>query len=103
MANSTRDGHRRDRQLEGRRQPFGNGGRDRLIRAKRRPEIAGGEPLQKAAVLDVERPVEPEPSAQLGDVLRRRAVAEHRLHRIAGHEMDEREDERRDAEENGNR
>ena len=37
------------------------------------------------------------------DVLRRRALAQHRLRRIAGHEVDQREDERRDAEQHGNR
>ena len=39
-----------------------------------------------------------EAPAQVGDILGRRAVAEHRLHGIAGHEMDQGEDERGHAE-----
>ncbi len=94
--------HRGERQLEGRRQPLDDGGGDGLVGAERRSQIAADRSLQEGTVLDQERPIEAEPPAQIGDVLRRRAVAEHGLHRIAGHEVNEREHERRDAQQDGN-
>src|SRR5204862_201241 len=75
----------------------------RLVRAERRAEIAAGEILQINAVLQVERTIEAEPAAQFDDALLRRALAEHRPHGIAGDEVDEREDEGRDAQQHGNR
>ena len=44
----------------------------------------------KCAVLHEQRTIEPEPCAQFVDVLRRCAFTEHRLHGIAGHEVDQR-------------
>jgi len=43
-----------------------------------------------------------EPFAKLRDVFRGGAFAEHRLHRIAGEEMDQREHEGGHSQENGN-
>ena len=91
------DQHRRERQLEGGGQAIENRRRHRLIRPQRHAEVPGREALEESGVLHVQRPIEPQSAAQLRDVLRRRALAEHRLNRIARHEMDEREDERRDA------
>ena len=71
--------------------------------AERRAEIAAHEPGRNDAVLRQQRPVEPERRPQPRDFLLRRAFAEHRLRRIAGHEVDQREDERRDAEQHRNR
>ena len=59
-------------------------------------------PTRNDLYCDKERPVETERVPQLGDFFLRRAFAEHRLRRIAGHEMDQREHERRDAEQHGN-
>ena len=53
---------------------------------------------QEGAVLLEQRPIEAEARAQLGHVLGRGGLAEHRLRRVAGNEVDQREDERRDAE-----
>ena len=52
-------------------------------------------------VLRQERLIETEAGAELGDVLRRGAVAEHGLRRITRHEMDQRKHERGDAEQHG--
>ena len=62
------------------------------------PRSPRDEAGQERLVLHEQRPVEAERLAQLRDILGRGAFAEHRLRRIAGHEMDQREDERGDAE-----
>ncbi len=98
-----RRAHRRERQLKSSRQPFGNSGGNRLARPERHAEITLCQPREKAAVLHVQRAIEPEPAAQNRDVLRRGAVPEHRLHRIARHEMNKREHEGSHAEEDRNR
>ena len=64
-------------------------------------EIALPNALENHPVLDVQRAIEAELRAQLHDLLRRRALAEHRLDRIPRHEMEEREDERGDAQQDG--
>jgi uncharacterized protein (TIGR02246 family) len=51
----------------------------------------------------VQRVIQTQPCAQALHVLRRRRVAEHRLRRIAGHEVDEGEDERRHPNQDGDR
>ena len=103
--NRKKDGndHRCRCQLNRRRQTLGYRCGDRLIRAERDTEIALRQPLEKAAVLHVQRSIEAEPAAQIRDVARRGAVSEHRLDRIARHQMNEREHEGRHAQENGNR
>ena len=75
----------------------------RLVRPQRHAQIAARGAREKRGVLNEQRPVEAEPAAQLGDAFGRRGIAEHRLDRIAGNEMDEREDERRDAQQDRNR
>src|SRR4029453_4186826 len=45
--------------------------------------------------------IEPDPGADVGDLLRRGALAEHSQRRIAGNEMDEAEDQYGNAEQDG--
>ena len=97
------DGHRRERQLRGRRHALENLLQHRLIVPQRHAEIAARQPLEKRSVLHEQRPVEAETLAELRDVLRRGAFAEHRLRGIAGNEVDERKDQRRHAEQHRDR
>ena len=104
MAIDDRDDHRRDAPARGspacaRRSPRSPAGSSGATCPDRRTAAR----FRNADVLHVQRPVEAELGAQFGDVLRRRALAEHRLRRIAGHQMDQREHERRDAEQDRNR
>ena len=66
--------------------------------AERRPEIAARDAGQERAVLRQQRPVEAERRPQPRDFIGRGAFPEHRLRGITGHEVDQREHERRDAE-----
>ena len=61
-------------------------------------EIAADEPLEVPPVLFGQRPIETQARAQLRDVFRRGAVAQHGLRRVARHQVNEREDQRRHAE-----
>ncbi len=60
-------------------------------------------PVRNVRVLLEQRPIETERLPQLRHFLVGRALAQHRLGRVAGYEVDEGEDERRDAEQDGNR
>ena len=71
-----------------------------LARARR---LALRQTLQKDTVLLEQRPIEPEAVPQLFDVGLRSGLAEHGLCRVAGDEMDQRADERRDAKQYRNR
>ncbi len=75
----------------------GDGRGDRLVGPERRAEVAAHGAADKRAVLREQRTIESEPRAQLRDVLRRRALAKHRLHRVAGDQVNQREHERGDA------
>ncbi len=66
----------------------------------RSPRTSSG---QKRDVLLEQRAVEPEPAAELLHVGLRGGFAQHRLRRVAGNEVNQREDQRRDAEQHGNR
>ncbi len=103
IAKQDRHHHRRHRQLERRRQPLEDDVGDRLVGAQRRAEIAAHDAARERSVLLQQRAIEPELRAQLRHVLRRRALAEHRLHRIAWHQVNEREDERRHPDEHRDR
>ena len=89
--------HRRHRQLDRRRHPLGDRRCDTLPGAQRPAEVADDRPSQERAVLDVERPVQTELLPEVGDILAGRALAEHRFDRVAGYQMDERENQRCDA------
>ena len=97
------DGHRRERQLRGRRHALENLLQHRLIVSQRHAEIAARQSLEKRSVLHEQRPVEAEPLAELRDVFRRGAFAKHRLRGIAGNEVDEGKDQRRHAEQDRDR
>ena len=75
----------------------------RRASAQRRPEIAGDRAGEKAPVLLEEGPVEAKLPAQRIHVCLRRRLAEHGLGGIAGNQMNQREHQRRDSEEHGNR
>src|SRR5262249_39952918 len=76
---------------------------DRCAVAERRTEVTADHAAEEASVLHEQRLVESERMTKLSDVLLRRAFAEHRLRRIAGHQMDQREHERGHADENRDR
>ena len=117
------DNHCRPGELDRRGHALENGGRNRLVRAKRASEIPAQRTPEKTAVLFDQRAVqtesravlrdgagqerqvlleqraiEPEPLPQFVDIGLRCRLAEHRLRRIAGNEMNEREHQGRDAE-----
>ena len=101
-AERDRDGHRHNhgdyRKLRGRAEPLGDLAPDGRAIAERRAEIADDEPREKVTVLREQRPIETELRAQVAEVRRRRRFTEHRRHRIARDEVDQRKDERRHAE-----
>ena len=72
IANSDRHDHRRERQLDRRRQPLGDLRGDRLFVRSDVPRSPRASPVEERAVLLEQRPIEAEPRAQLRDVLRRR-------------------------------
>ena len=65
---------------------------------QRRPEIAGGDALHEAGVLDEQRTVQAETGPHLGDVFRRCAFAEHHLGGVARQHVEHREDDDRGRE-----
>ena len=65
-------------------------------------EIAPHDTVEKRHVLHQQRPVEPEPLAQLIHLFLRGALPQHGGGRVARDEMNEREDERRHADEHRN-
>ncbi len=97
--NQDRHRHRGGSQFDGRRHPFGDRGRHFLVGSNRRAQISCDHAGHETAVLNVQRPIETQALSEGFDVLRRRAVAEHRLHRIAGNQMNEEEHEGGNAEE----
>ena len=76
---------------------------DRRSRPQRNAEVAAQHPGKEGRVLLEERPIQAEPAAQLFDILLGGRFAEHRLRRIAGNEMNQREDEGGDAQKYRNR
>ena len=96
-------GHRRERELRGRGHALENLLQHRLIVSQRHAEVAAHQSLEKRSVLHEQRAIEAETLAELRDVFRRRAFAEHRLRGIAGDEMNERKDQRRHAEQDRDR
>ena len=100
--NHHRDEHRRKRELDGRRQTSGNRRRHAFVGPERHAKIATRHAHQERRVLHVQGAVQTEAGPQFDDAFRRRCIAEHRLHRIAGDEMNERKHERRDAQQDGN-
>ena len=88
IAMAQRHEHGGKRKLDGRRQPRRDGRRHRFVRPQRHAQIAARGAREERGVLNEQRPVEAEPAPQLGDALRRGGIAEHRLHRIAGNEME---------------
>ena len=66
-------------------------------------EVAVEQAAEPAAVLGEQRPVEAEILADRGDVLRRRAEAEHRPHRVARDEADQQEHEHAEREQHRDR
>ena len=65
-------------------------------------KIADGESAQICGVLLQERTIEAELMAHTDNVGGRGGLTEHRNHRIARHEMDDREGQRHDTERDGN-
>jgi hypothetical protein len=86
--------HADERQLQRRREALAEDRQHRLAAAQRMSEVAAHQPAEEGAVLHEQRPVEPEVVAQRRDVGALRPLAEHDLHRVAGDDVDEREDER---------
>ena len=76
---------------------------DRRSVAERRAEIAAYRATDERDVLREQRPIEAEGMPQRRHFFSGGGFAEHRLRRVARHEMNEREDKRRDAEEHRDR
>jgi hypothetical protein len=80
-ADQSREEHRADRQLEGRREPLADFLRDRAARRDARAEVSGADRLEVAPVLLVEGVVEAVLVADLRDRLVRRPLSQQRLRR----------------------
>ena len=102
-----RDGQRHEhggeRKFDGGGQPRRDGRGNAFVRPQRYAQVAARGALEKRGVLNVQGPVKPEPAPQFSDALGRCGIAQHRLDRVAGNEMEEGEDQRRDAKQNRNR
>ena len=95
--------HRRERQLRGVRQLLANLRRDRRVVRNDVPRSPRTTPPRNARYCVSSGRSRPSECRSLPHVLRRGAFAEHRLRRIAGHEMNQREHQRRDAEQHRDR
>ena len=100
--NQDRDGHRGRGEFGRRRHPLRDRGGHRLIRPNRRAKVAAHDAGHEAGVLHVKRTIQAEALSKCVDVLRRRAVSQHRLHGIAGNQVNEQKDERGHANQDGN-
>ena len=94
-----RQGERGAGQLERRGVAAGDGADDRGAECNRLPQVPARRAEEEAGVLRRERAVEAQVAAQRRHVRGRRGLAEHDLHRVAGHEVQEGEDERHHTEE----
>ena len=92
------DRHRRGGEQRRGRQRAADHREDRLAVEERAAEIAAGEPAEEARVLLAQRAVEAEVGAQLPEIGARGGLAEHQLHRVAGDQVHEEEDERQHPE-----
>ncbi len=75
----------------------------RVIQPDRSPQISMQHATPVVNVLAAQRLVEPVCVTQRGDVRRTRALAQHLLHRIAGHDVDEQKDYRHNQPQDGQR
>jgi hypothetical protein len=100
-ADARREDHRRDGQLDGRREADQELTQDRLVIDDARAEVAAQHVAQVVQVLLPERVVETEVLAHRGDTLRRRMLAQDRGGGIAGEQVDEGEQDDRQSEQDG--
>ena len=98
-AHGHREQHRRERELDGCRESLLDLVGDESVRVRACSEIAFGEALQVAHVLDVDRVVEAVLLPRFRDRLLRRPLAEDRLRRRPREGSDPEEDEDREPEE----
>ncbi len=96
-ADHAADDQRRQRQVDGVRQHRADVGQDRPAGHHRAAEVARQRSREEVHVLPPDRHVEAEFGVQRGDALRRRAVAQDGDRRIARHDADDQEHQRKDG------
>ena len=97
-----RDGQTSGRELERRRITLGNQPPNRLMHGKRLTQIASGETAQIRKILPPERAIQPKLAAHSGNIGRLSVVAQHRDHRVARHQMNQRKGDGCNAERDWN-